>query len=51
MNAGEKFGLYGKGAVDVPKAREAAKKAVEHALRNFDKTKAFNCTIQGQPKS
>ena len=45
-----KIGLYGKGAYDVTKAREDAKKAAEHAAKNFSKTKAYNCTIQPQPK-
>ena len=46
-----KLGLYGKGTYDVTKARADAKKALEHAARNFSKTKAYNCTIQPQPKS
>ena len=47
----EKIGLYGKGTSDVAKAREDVKKAMEHAAKNFSKTKAFNCTVQPQPKS
>jgi hypothetical protein len=50
MNSGEKIGLYGKGAVDVAKAREDAKKATQLAGRNFDKTKAYNCILQEPPK-
>ena len=50
MTTGEKIGLYGKGAVDVAKARAAAKKAAEDAAKNFSKTKAFNCTVQPKPK-
>jgi len=49
MNAGEKIGLYGKGAADVAKARADAKKAAEHAEKNFSKTKTYNCTVQPQP--
>jgi len=47
--AGEKLGIYGKGAVDVAKARADFKKASEHAEKHFSKTKAFKCTIQPQP--
>ena len=47
---GEKLGIYGKGAVDVEKARADVKKAAEHAEKNFSKTKTFKCTIQPQPK-
>ena len=50
MNANDKIGLYGKGAFDVAKARADAKKAAEHAEKNFSKTKTFKCTIQPQPK-
>ena len=50
MTTGEKIGLYGKGAVDVAKARADAKKAAEHAAKNFNKTKAFNCTVQPKLK-
>ncbi len=50
MTKGEKLGLYGKGASDVAKARADAKKAAEHAAANFKKTKAYNCTVQPQPK-
>jgi hypothetical protein len=50
MSTGEKIGLHGKGTMDVPKAREDAKKAAEHAARNFDKAKSYNCTVQAQPK-
>ena len=46
----EKLGLYGKGASDVTKARADAKKAAEHATKNFSKTKSYNCTVQPQPK-
>lgn len=49
MNATEKLGLYGKGASDVAKARADAKKAAEHASKNFSKTKPYNCTVQPQP--
>ena len=27
-----------------------AKKAAEHAAKNFSKTKAFNCTVQPKPR-
>jgi hypothetical protein len=47
---GEKLGIYGKGAVDVEKARADVKKAAEHAEKNFSKIKTFKCTIQPQPK-
>jgi hypothetical protein len=47
----EKIGLYGKGAIDVAKSRADAKKAAEHAAKNFSKTKAYNGTVQPQPKS
>jgi hypothetical protein len=50
MTKGEKLGLYGKGTSDVAKARADAKKAAEHAAANFNKTKAYNCTVQPQPK-
>lgn len=50
MNATDKLGLYGKGASDVAKARADAKKAGDHAAQNFSKTKAYNCTVQPQPK-
>jgi hypothetical protein len=45
-----KLGLYGKGSYDVTKARADAKKALDDAAKNFSKTKAYNCTIQPQPK-
>ena len=45
-----KLGLYGKGSYDVTKARADAKKALEDAAKNFSKTKAYNCTIQPQPR-
>ena len=51
MITGEQIGLYGKGAADVAKARADAKKAAEHADKNFSKTKAYNCTVQPKPKS
>jgi hypothetical protein len=51
MTAMEKIGLYGKGAADVPKARADAKKALEHAGKNFSKTKTYNCTIQPRPQN
>jgi hypothetical protein len=50
MSAADQIGLYGKGAADVAKAREDAKKAAEHVQKNFSKNKAYNCTIQAQPK-
>ena len=50
MITADKIGLYGKGAADVDKALADAKKAIEHAEKNFSKTKAFKCTIQPQPK-
>jgi hypothetical protein len=49
MTIDDKIGLYGKGAADVAKARADAKKAAQHSARNFSKTKAYNCTVQGQP--
>jgi hypothetical protein len=51
MTTMDKIGLYGKGAVDVPKARADAKKALEHAAKNFSKTKTYNCTIQPVPQN
>ena len=45
-----KLGLYGKGSYDVTKARVDTKKALEDAAKNFSKTKAYNCTIQPQPR-
>ncbi len=51
MNPVDKVGIYGKGAVDVTKVRVDAKKAAEHAEKNFSKTKTFKCTIQPQPKA
>jgi hypothetical protein len=50
MTATDKIGLYGKGDSDVAKARADAKKAAEHAAKNFSKSKPFNCTVQPQPK-
>jgi hypothetical protein len=50
VTIGDKVGIYGKGAVDVEKARADVKKAAEHAEKQFSKTKTFNCTIQPQPK-
>jgi len=50
MSTGEKIGLYGKGASDVEKARADAKKAAEHAEKNFSKTKPYNCTVQPKPR-
>ena len=50
MSTGDTIGLYGKGAADVAKARADAKKAAEHATKNFSKTKTYNCTVQPQPK-
>jgi hypothetical protein len=50
MTTGDKLGIYGKGAVDVAKARADVKKAAEHAAKHFSKTKPFNCTVQPQPK-
>ena len=49
MTTSDKIGLYGKGAGDASKARADAKKAAEHAAKNFSKTKAYNCTVQPQP--
>ena len=51
MNTQEKIGLYGKGVMDVARARTDAKKAAEHAANNFSRTKSYNCTVQPQPKS
>ena len=34
----------------VAKARADTKKAAEHAAKNFSKTRAYNCTVQPQPK-
>jgi hypothetical protein len=50
VKPGEKIGLYGKGAVDVEKARVDIKKCAEHAAKNFSKTKSYNCTVQPQPR-
>ena len=50
MSSGEKLGIYGKGAVDVAKARADAKKASEHVDKSFSKAKTFKCTIQPQSK-
>ena len=50
MSTSNKIGLYGTGASDVAKARDDAKKAAEHAEKNFSKTKTYNCTVQPQPK-
>ena len=50
MSTDEKIGLYGKGAVAVVKARAGAKKAAEHAAKNFSKTKTYNCIVQPKPK-
>jgi hypothetical protein len=47
----EKIGLYGKGAADVAKARADAKKCLEHAAKNFSRTKTYNCTIQARPQN
>lgn len=49
MNPAEKIGIYGKGAADVQKVRADAKKAAEHADKNFSKTKSFKSVIQPQP--
>jgi hypothetical protein len=51
MTTSEKIGLYGKGAVDIAKTRADAKKAAEHAAKNFSKTKAYNGTVQPQPRN
>jgi hypothetical protein len=45
-----KLGLYGKGSYDVTKARADVKKALEDAAKSLSKTKAYNCTIQPQPR-
>jgi hypothetical protein len=45
----DQLGVYGKGASDVAKARLDAKKAAEHATKNFSATKPYNCTVQPQP--
>ncbi len=50
MMTSDKIGLYGKGTADVEKARGDAKKAAEHAEKNFSKTKTFKCTVQPQSK-
>ena len=50
MTIGHKLGIYGKGDVDVQKARADIKKAAEHAEKHFSKTKTFKCTIQPQPQ-
>jgi hypothetical protein len=49
MTASEKIGLYGKGTTDVAKVRADAKKAAEHAAKNFSKAKTYNCTVQPKP--
>lgn len=46
-----KLGLYGKGTYDVMKARGDAKKALTVAAQQFSKSKAYNSTIQPQPKT
>jgi hypothetical protein len=51
MTAIEKIGLYGKGTADAAKARADAKKALEHAVKNFSKTKTYNCTVQPRPSA
>ena len=50
MNA-DQIGIYGKGASDVAKARADAKKAAEHAAKNFSKTKPYNSAVQAQPRT
>jgi hypothetical protein len=50
MKPSDKIGLYGKGASDVAKARADAKKAAEHSAKTFSKAKAYNGTVQPQPK-
>ena len=50
MITSNQIGLYGKGAADAVKARADAKKAAEHAGKNFSKTKTYNCTVQPKPK-
>lgn len=47
----DQIGLYGKGAMDVTKARTAVKKALELATKGFSKTKAYNCTVHPKPKA
>ena len=49
MNAREKIGLYGKGAADVARARADVKKALEHAEKNFSKTKPYQSIVQAPP--
>jgi hypothetical protein len=49
MNPAEKIGIYGKGAADARKVRADAKKASEHAEKNFSKTKPYKSVIQPQP--
>jgi hypothetical protein len=49
MTANDKIGLYGKGLADVGKARADARKAADHAEKNFSKTKPYNCTVQPKP--
>ena len=51
MTTGDKIGLYGKGTSDVAKASADAKKALEHAAKNFSKTRPHNCTVQPKPKA
>ncbi len=50
MTPGEKIGLYGKGSGDVVKVRADQKLAIEHATKNFSKTKTYNSTVQPLPK-
>lgn len=45
----DQIGLYGKGSMDVAKARAAVKKALELAMKNFSKSKAYNCTVHPKP--
>ncbi len=49
MTTNDKIGLYGKGTADVAKVRADTKKALEHAAKNFSKTKTYNCTVQPKP--
>jgi hypothetical protein len=50
MNPLDNLGVYGKGTTDVVKARADAKRAAEHAEKNFSKEKPFNCIVEPLPE-
>ena len=51
MTQPDKIGFYGKGGGDVAKARADARKAGENTEKKFSKVKAYNGTVQPQPKN